>query len=207
MIYPIRLFGDPILRSKSRTITDLNTPVQVPGFQPVRLEKLAENMFDSMFEARGVGLAAPQIGLPIRMFVMAEYEDEEEEETHEGEKKPLRSRVKAQHVFINPTLTVLNKKKDRSYTEGCLSIPGVYEEGVPRWRQLNIQYQDLSGKMHSEDAEDYLARVMQHEHDHLEGKLFLDHLPPDISDEYRKDLAAMHRKARAYLKFLKERGE
>ena len=207
MIYPIRLFGDPVLRSKSRTITDLSAPVQVPGFRPVTLEKLAENMFDSMFEARGVGLAAPQIGLPIRLFVMAEYEDEEEEETHEGKKKPLRSRVKAQHVFINPTLVPLVKKKVRSITEGCLSIPGVYEEGVPRWRQLNIQYQDLSGKMHSEDAEDYLARVMQHEHDHLEGKLFLDHLPPDISDEYRKDLAAMHRKARAYLKFLKERGE
>ncbi len=207
MIYPIRLFGDPILRSKSRTITDLNATVKVPGFQPVTLEKLADNMFDSMFEARGVGLAAPQIGLPIRMFVVAEYEDEEDEETHEGKKKPLRSRVRAQHVFINPTLTVLNKKRDRSYTEGCLSIPGVYEEGVPRWRQLNIQYQDLSGAQHSEDAEDYMARVMQHEHDHLEGKLFLDHLPPDIADEYRKDLAAMHRKARAYLKFLKERGE
>ena len=140
MIYPIRLFGDPILRSKSRAITDLSAPVQVPGFSPVSLEKLAENMFDSMFEARGVGLAAPQIGLPIRLFVMAEYEDEEEEETHEGKKKPLRSRVKAQHVFINPTLVPLVKKKVRSITEGCLSIPGVYEEGVPRWRQLNIQY-------------------------------------------------------------------
>ncbi len=202
MIYPIRLYGDPILRAKAKPITDFKATINVPGFGATPLYDIAENMFDTMFEARGVGLAAPQIGLPVRMFVAAEYEDDEEEDTtpeEKGkpkEKAPLRSRVLEQYVFINPKLEVITRKKDRSHMEGCLSIPGVVEEGVARLREVRIVWNDLEGKLYRVEFEDYMARVMQHEVDHLEGKLFIDHLPAEVVDDYRKTLLALGRQAK-----------
>ena len=199
-MYPLRLYGDPVLRRKANAVTDTAAPVTVPGFEPVQLKQVARSLFETMFEARGVGIAAPQVGLSTRLFVAVEYEDDEEE--NEGHGKPLRSKMLREFVFVNPVLTVLNKKKDDQMTEGCLSIPNIYEEGVKRNRAVRVDYLDLDGQPQSIEAEDYLARVFQHEIDHLNGVLFLDHLPASVTDEYRKELSALQRQARANLKEL-----
>ncbi|GEM48917.1 peptide deformylase [Deinococcus cellulosilyticus] len=207
MIYPIRLYGDPVLRQKARAVTDFTQTVQVPGFEPVSLIQLAENMLDTMYNAHGVGIAAPQIGLGLRMFVMAEYADDEEEgEAAEDSDPRARSRVLRELVVINPVLEPLNKKKNKNSQEGCLSVPGIYEEGIARFSEMRLTYQDAEGNTHTEENEDFIARVWQHENDHLNGKFFLDHLPKHITDEHRTELAIMQRKAKAFLKELKEKG-
>ncbi len=199
-VYPLRLYGDPVLRRKAAPVTNLAAPVTVPGFEPVSLKQMAHTLLETMFEARGVGIAAPQVGLSQRLFVAVEYEDDEEE--NEGQDKPLRSKVLRDFVFVNPVLTVLNKKKDSDVTEGCLSIPNIYEEGVKRNRAVRVDYLDLDGQPQTIQAEDYLARVFQHEIDHLNGVLFLDHLPGSVTDEYRKELSALQRQSKANLKEL-----
>lgn len=200
-VYPIRLYGDPVLRRKARAVQADET-LNVPGVGPQTLREVANTMLETMFEARGVGLAAPQVGLPVRLFVAVEYEDDEEE--NEGGEKPLRSRVLRDFVMLNPVLTVTDKKKDRSYQEGCLSIPGIYEEGVPRARAVQVRYTDLEGQERFLEADDYLARVFQHEVDHLDGVFFLDRLPPEVAEDHRKALAGMQRKARQFLQELSE---
>jgi len=197
-IYPIRLYGDPVLRRKARAIQSVQAPVSIPGFAPQTLRQVSDQMMETMFEARGVGLAAPQIGLGLRMFVAAEYEDDEEE----GSDAPLRSRVLRTYTMINPVLKPIDKRKDDSYQEGCLSIPGIYEEGVKRARAVRVDYTDLDGQTQTIEAEDYLARIFQHENDHLDGVFFLDRLPPEVTEEYRKDLLAMQRQSREYLRTL-----
>lgn len=192
----MRLYGDPVLRRKAKPLSIVDT-LQVPGFDPQSVRSVANTMLETMFEERGVGLAAPQIGLPIRLFVAVEYADDEEE--NEGQEKPLRSRVLREYVMINPVLKVLDKKKDKSYQEGCLSIPGIYEEGVPRMRQVGVTYTDLDGAEQYIEAEDYLARVFQHEIDHLDGKLFLDHLPASVTNEHRKELLRIQQASKNYL--------
>lgn len=204
MIYPIRLYGDPVLRQKARAITDFTQTVQVPGFEPVNLPKLAENMLETMYNAHGVGIAAPQIGLSVRMFVMAEYADDEEEVPEENANP--RSKVLRELVVINPVLEPLNKKKNKNSQEGCLSVPGIYEEGIARFSEMRLTYQDAEGNTHTEENEDFIARVWQHETDHLNGKFFLDHLPKHITDDHRTELAIMQRKAKAFLKELKDKG-
>ncbi|GAA5535190.1 peptide deformylase [Deinococcus aluminii] len=200
-VYPIRLYGDPVLRRKARPVQPTDT-LTVPGFSPQSVREVAHTMLETMFEARGVGLAAPQVGLPVRLFVAVEYEDDEEE--NEGQEAPLKSRVLREFVMLNPVLTVTDKKKDRSYQEGCLSIPGIYEEGVPRARAVQVRYTDLDGQERTLEADDYLARVFQHETDHLDGVFFLDRLPPAVTEDHRKELAAMQRQAKAYLQGLAE---
>ncbi|WP_291424493.1 peptide deformylase [Deinococcus sp.] len=195
----MRLYGDPILRRKAKPLQPSDT-LHVPGYEPQTVRQVADTMLETMFEERGVGLAAPQIGLPVRMFVAVEYEDDEEEK--EGQEKPLRSRVLREYVMLNPVIKVLDKKKDKSYQEGCLSIPGIYEEGVPRARRVSVSYTDLDGQARTLDAEDYLARVFQHETDHLDGKLFLDHLPAEITDEHRRDLLKIQQASKNFLHHL-----
>ncbi len=197
-IYPIRLYGDPVLRRKARSIQDVRAPVSIPGFAPQTLKQVSDTMLETMFEARGVGLAAPQIGLGLRLFVAVEYEDEEEE----GDEAPLKSRVLNSYTMINPVVKALDRRKDDSYQEGCLSIPGIFEEGVRRSRAVRVDYTDLNGDTQTLEAEDYLARIFQHENDHLDGVFFLDRLPPEVTDEYRKDLLAMQRQSREFLKTL-----
>ncbi|WP_420796065.1 peptide deformylase [Deinococcus cavernae] len=196
-IYPMRLYGDPILRRKAKPLAHTDALV-VPGFEAQSVREVANTMLETMFEQRGVGLAAPQIGLPVRLFVAVEYEDDEEE--NEGQDDaPLRSRVLREYVMLNPVIKAIDRKKDRSYQEGCLSIPGIYEEGVPRTRQISISYTDLEGVHRTMEAEDYLARVFQHETDHLDGKLFLDHLPAEVTDEHRRDLLKIQQASKNFL--------
>ncbi len=185
MILPIRLYGDPVLRTKARVVTDFS---DVP--------RLAADMLETMYDARGVGLAAPQIGLSKRLFVWAEFEDEEEE----GEDS--KSRIIAEHVVVNPALEVLDATLVEGI-EGCLSIPQIYIDGVPRVRALRLNYQNERGEAKSIELEDFNARVVLHETDHLDAKLFLDLLPVETVGEHRSDLARMQLEAKAFLKELK----
>ena len=182
---PIRLYGDPVLRTKARVVTDFS---DVPT--------LAQNMLETMYDARGVGLAAPQIGLSKRIFVWAEFEDEEEE----GEEST--SRIINEHVVVNPSLELLDATLVEG-VEGCLSIPQIYIDGVPRVRALRLNYQNERGEAKTLELEDFNARVVLHETDHLDAKLFLDHLPLEKVGEYRTDLARMQLESKAFLKELK----
>lgn len=156
MILPIVAFGDPVLRKEADEI-DQNYP---------NLDKLIVNMIETMHKAPGVGLAAPQVGLPIRLFVVdteSLYEDEKGQED-QGIKK----------VFINPIiLDEWGEKWD--FEEGCLSIPGVREK-VNRHSKLKIEYYDEDFNLHEEEYDGMNARVIQHEYDHIEGVLFTDYL-------------------------------
>jgi peptide deformylase len=191
MIYPIRLYGDPVLRKRASSVKDFS---EIP--------RLAENMFETMFEARGVGLAAPQVGRSERLFVFAEYVDAEDEE---GEEADLKTRVKNQWVMVNPAITY--RAGQQISTEGCLSIPGLYSDEVPRDLQIRVEYQNELGEKKTQEFEGYLAVVVQHELDHLDGTLFFERLPKDLKadflEEHRKELADMQRRAKAFLKELK----
>lgn len=174
-----------MLRTKARVVTDFS---DVP--------RLAKNMLETMYDARGVGLAAPQIGLSKRIFVWAEFENEEED----GEES--KSRIINEHVVVNPTLEVLDATLLEG-VEGCLSIPQIYIDGVPRVRALRLNYQNECGDAKSLELEDFNARVVLHETDHLDAKLFLDLLPVETVSEYRSDLVRMQLEAKTFLKELK----
>ncbi|MFN3267279.1 MAG: peptide deformylase [Deinococcales bacterium] len=184
MIYPIRVYGDPILRQKARPVSDFST-----------IPKLAADMLETMHEARGVGLAAPQVGKSIAMFVWAEYADEEEE----GEESS--SKLLAEHVVINPRLESLDKSTVLG-TEGCLSIPQIYEDDVPRAKALRLHYQNEHGEQKVLELEDYNARIVQHEFDHLIGRLYLDLLPKAVLHKHRAELTQMQKDAKAFLRDL-----
>jgi len=154
MIYPIIALGHPVLKERASDI-DLNNP---------ELKTLIADMFETMYHASGVGIAAPQIGKSIRLFVIdAEPMDEEK----------LKG---AKMVFINP-VRLEEEGEPWPYEEGCLSIPGI-REAVKRPEKITLQYVDEEGKSHHKTFEGMLARVIQHEYDHLEGKLFIDYLSP-----------------------------
>lgn len=129
MVYPIRLYGDPVLRRKARPVEDFSG-----------IKRLAEDMLETMFEAKGVGLAAPQIGLSQRLFVAVEYADEPEGE----EERPLRELVRRVYVVANPVITYREGLVEG--TEGCLSLPGLYSEEVPRAERIRVEYQDEEGR-------------------------------------------------------------
>ncbi|WP_114313200.1 peptide deformylase [Thermus caldifontis] len=190
MIYPIRLYGDPVLRKKARPVQDFKD-----------LKKLAEDMLETMFAARGVGLAAPQIGLSERLFVAVEYADEPE-----GEERPLRDLVRRVYVVANPVIT--HREGRMEGLEGCLSLPGLYAEEVPRAERIRVVFQDEEGKERTLELEGYMARVFQHEVDHLDGILFFERLPKAKREaflqENRAELARMQKEARALLKELSQ---
>ena len=146
----IRLYGDQVLRRRGEPIAEITDEVR----------QLAEDMIDTMYEAEGVGLAAPQIGRSVRLFVAdGEYE--------EGMRKA--------QVFINPE--VLEADGTWKFEEGCLSIPGIRAD-VVRPERVRVRYMDLEGKVYEEEMHELWARVFQHELDHLDGKLFIDYLSP-----------------------------
>jgi peptide deformylase len=111
----------------------------------------------------------------------------------------------ASFVMVNPVLEIIDHHQEARYEDGCLSIPGVYEPGVLRERAVRVRYRDEYGKPHTLEADDYLARVFQHEYEHLDGKLYLDRLPKGVKDKHRVYLASLQRQAKAYLKGLGER--
>lgn len=161
MILPIVAYGDTVLRKKSKEI-EKDYP---------KLTELIANMWETMYNASGVGLAAPQIGLPIRLFVVDTGPFSEDEDLDEAERLALKDFKK---VFINARM-VEETGKSWSFNEGCLSIPEIRED-VSRKDTIRLQYMDENFKAHDEVFEGLLARVIQHEYDHIEGVLFTDKL-------------------------------
>lgn len=162
MKLPIVAYGDPILRKKAEDI-DEDYP---------NLKQLIGDMFETMYAARGVGLAAPQVGLPIRLFVIDASPFAEDDEDGEGD--PALKDFKK--VLINPIL-VEEKGEKWGFNEGCLSIPDINEE-VMRPSHVVINYLDEDFEEHEVELSGLAARVVQHEYDHIEGKLFVDRLSP-----------------------------
>ena len=161
MILPIIAYGDPVLKKVG---VDINK--DYPEF-----DGLLENMFDTMYNASGVGLAAPQIGLAIRLFLVDTTPFSEDEDLTVEEQNVLNG---FKRVFINAK--ILNEEGDEwAFNEGCLSIPDVRED-VFRQPKITIKYLDENFKEFTESFDGLIARVIQHEYDHIEGVLFTDKL-------------------------------
>ncbi len=156
MLLPIYAYGQPVLKKKAEDITP-----ELPG-----LEEFIENMWETMYHAEGVGLAAPQVGKSIRLFVVDTIQIMEEGKEDEGIKK----------VFINAH-KVEEAGNPWTYEEGCLSIPDVRGD-VDRPPQLRLRYLDENFEEHEEVFTGINARVIQHEYDHIDGILFTEHLKP-----------------------------
>lgn len=156
MILPIYIYGHPVLRKKCENISE--------DFKD--LDKLIENMFDTMYNASGVGLAAPQIGKSIRLFVVDASPFAEDEPDLENFKR----------VFINATIEE-RTGEEWSMDEGCLSIPGLTAP-VIREDEIKISYYDENWEKHTEYFKGYASRIIQHEYDHIEGILFPDKCNP-----------------------------
>ncbi|OBQ56508.1 peptide deformylase [Tamlana sp. s12] len=161
MILPIVAYGDPVLKKKATDITN-----DYPN-----LQDLLANMFETMYNAYGVGLAAPQIGLPIRLFVVDATPFSEDEDLTEAEQKTL---IGFKRVFINAKI-VEESGDEWAFNEGCLSIPDVRED-VFRKPNIVIEYLDENFQPQKESFDGLVARVIQHEYDHIDGVLFTDKL-------------------------------
>lgn len=161
MVLPIIAYGDPVLKKKGKEIIK-----DYPD-----LEKLISNMWDTMFEAFGVGLAAPQIGLSIRLFIIDPTPFADDEDLSPEEAEQLKNLKK---VFINPEI-ISEEGDEWAFNEGCLSIPEVRED-VFRKPKIVIEYLDENFESHRDTFDGLAARVIQHEYDHLEGILFTDKL-------------------------------
>ncbi|MBQ7941188.1 MAG: peptide deformylase [Muribaculaceae bacterium] len=155
MILPIYLYGHPVLRNVSEDIT--------PDYP--KLKELIENMKATMYESDGIGIAAPQVGLNIRLICIDVDVLKESFPELEGKS----------YVLINPKLEVISDGKKTNREEGCLSLPGIHEP-VPRIEKIHVTWVDENFEPHDEIIEGYLARVFQHEYDHLEGHVFIDHI-------------------------------
>lgn len=154
MVYPIVVFGDPVLRKRAQDI--------VKGTD---IKALVQDMYETMEAAHGIGLAAPQIGKSIRLFVVDATTLEDEPELKDFKK-----------AFVNPTL-LKEEGTPWEFEEGCLSIPNI-RENVGRKGKIRIHYFDENWKEFEEEFDDMKARIIQHEYDHIEGKLFIDYLSP-----------------------------
>ena len=164
MVLPIVAYGSPVLRVGCKDIS--------PDYS--ELNKLIEDMWETMYNSKGVGLAAPQINRDIRLFVIDSVQiinslDEEE-------KKEYPNDVGYKGVFINAHISSLNGD-EWSYNEGCLSIPKIRED-IYRQEEVTINFMDESFQLHTKTFNGITARVILHEYDHIEGKLFIDHLKP-----------------------------
>ena len=158
MILPVVAYGDPVLREATQLVDE----------QHPNLPELIENMYETMYHARGMGLAAPQIGESLQLFVVDTQQVVEKNEESEDEG--------IIQVFINPE--ILDESGELAkYEEGCLSIPFVHED-VERQPKIEISYQDEHFKKHTRTFEGISARVIQHEYDHIQGILFVDYLKP-----------------------------
>ena len=166
MIYPIVKYGNPVLEQPAETVTEFDT---------LELNKLVDDMFESMYAARGVGLAAPQIGIGRRIAVI---------DTSAGEDPAQKL------VLINPE--VLRKEGTQTIEEGCLSIPG-FREDVRRSKKVTIRAQNAKGDFFEMTGEDLLARAFLHETDHLNGRLYITHVSPLKRDLIRRKIRKLQK--------------
>ncbi len=166
MVYPIVKFGDPVLETEAADITEFDTP---------ELHKLVEDMFESMYAAKGVGLAAPQIGIGKKIAVI---------DVSNGENADDKL------VLINPV--ILKSEGRQEGEEGCLSIPG-FREQVRRGRRVTIHARDAKGALYEKTGEDLLARAFQHETDHLYGRLYITHVSALKRDLIKRKIKKLQR--------------
>ena len=166
MVYPIVKLGDPVLEREAEKVTEFDTP---------ELHKFLDDMFESMYAAKGVGLAAPQIGVSRKISVI---------DVSNGEKPEDKL------VLINPTIVRVDGKQDGE--EGCLSIPG-FREQVRRGRTVTIRAQNAKGEVFEQTAEDLLARAFLHETDHLYGKLYINHISALKRDLMKRKIKKLQR--------------
>ncbi|MCR4853913.1 MAG: peptide deformylase [Prevotella sp.] len=157
MILPIYIYGQPVLRKVSQDI-----PKDYPDQQ-----QLIENMFDTLDASEGIGLAAPQVGLDIRVAVIDLNVLSDDMPEYAGFRK----------AFINPHIIEVDDTETESMEEGCLSLPGIHEK-VTRPTRIHVRYEDADRVEHDEWIDGYLARVMQHEFDHLDAHMFIDRISP-----------------------------
>ena len=163
MIYPIVKYGNPVLEKPAEKVTVFDT----------ELEKLIEDMFASMYEAHGVGLAAPQIGIGRRIAVIdVSFKDD----------------PNAKLVLINPE--IIHTEGKHTQSEGCLSIPD-FRENVTRPNKVTVRAQDVKGNFYEKTGEELLARAFLHETDHLNGKLYISHLSAFKRDLMRRKIKKM----------------
>lgn len=170
MILPIVVYGDPVLRK-----TGIDIDKNYEG-----LKELIANMFETMYNAKGVGLAAPQIGKAIRLFVIdatpfAEVDEDDEEEDKLSDKE-IAYLKNFKRVFINARI-LEEEGEEWKFNEGCLSIPKIRED-VLRKPTIKVEYYDEHFKKHTETIDGLAARIVQHEYDHIDGKLFTDRISP-----------------------------
>jgi peptide deformylase len=158
MILPIFAYGHPVLK-------EAGIPIDIPTYPA--LTELIQNMWDTMYAAKGVGLAAPQIGLAIQLFIVDTTPYQKEEEA---------GFVGIKKVFINAVISQ-EEGTPWAFEEGCLSIPDIRAD-IDRKPTVTIQYQDITGADITETYDGLNARVIQHEYDHTQGVLFIDHLKP-----------------------------
>lgn len=173
-IRPIFETPDPVLRQISRPVETFDDDLKV----------LVSDMFETMYHAPGIGLAAVQVGVPVRLLVM----DLQEPENPEDPESPV---VKQPRVFINPKI-LWESETSVPYTEGCLSVPDQYAE-VLRPDRIRASWQDELGETHEAELDGLLAVCLQHEMDHLEGILFIDHLSRLKRDMVLKKLAKLRK--------------
>lgn len=166
MIYPIVKYGQAVLETKSESIAEFDT---------AELNQLIEDMFESMYAAKGVGLAAPQIGVGKRVAVI-------DTTAGEGAGQKL--------VLINPE--IIGREGSQLSEEGCLSIPG-FREQVSRPKRITVRAQDAKGAWFEHTGEDLLARAFMHETDHLNGKLYISHVSPLKRDLIRRKIRKMQK--------------
>jgi len=166
MVYPIVKFGDPVLEREAASVTDFDTP---------ELNKFLEDMFESMYAAKGVGLAAPQIGFSKKIAVIDCSNGE-----NAGEKI----------VLINPVIVKIEGKQEGE--EGCLSIPG-FREQVKRAKRVTVRAQNGKGEEFEQTGEDLLARAFLHETDHLYGKLYITHISALKRDLMKRKIKKLQR--------------
>src|SRR5579875_2345667 len=157
--YQIRVFGDPVLRQRAAEVEDVDG----------RLVRLVEDMIDTMYDAPGVGLAAPQVGVERRLFVY---------DVGDGE---------GAKAIVNPVIT--ESRGEWEFEEGCLSVPGLHWT-IVRPKEVHLTGYDLDGNEVSIEADEYLARVLQHELDHLDGVLLLERLDADTRKQAMRALRA-----------------
>lgn len=170
MILPIYTYGMPVLRKEAEDIT--------PDYP--ELKELIANMFETMYHSDGVGLAAPQIGKAIRVVVI----------TLDPLKEDYPEYANFNKAYINPHILEFDDSETESMDEGCLSLPGI-NEPVRRPTRIHVKYMDEDFNEHDEWVEGFLARVMQHEFDHLDGHLFIDRISPLRKQMIRSKLGQM----------------
>jgi len=164
MILPIVAYGHPVLRKVAQDI-DADYPF---------LEKLIQDMWETMYASNGVGLAAPQVNKDIRLFIVDSRQIFENMKPDERNEYPDDPGIK--QVFVNAHIHEINGE-EWAYNEGCLSIPKIRED-IVRNEIVTLRYQDENFNRHTNTFHGITARIILHEHDHLEGKLFIDYLPP-----------------------------